>query len=186
MSSFSNNQGKFIRSSPSSNPHKYYQNPNMMLSESTSTLLAELFSSIAEYENMVELARKELSDHDGFEPYAAFSRIGGFYEGEINESDIANFCNQVAIKCDLHDAALLISQYDENGNGKLSFHEFSSLVLPATNATLRAMAISRDYSGMVPKTPYMDKTLEHALALVFIREVEYQRKVQEIKHELNL
>lgn len=58
------------------------------------------------------------------------------------------------------------------------------MMLSATNATLRAMAISRDSSGRVPKTRFLDQTLEHALTLVFLRELDYQRNVEEIKTEL--
>jgi len=85
----------------------------------------------------------------------------------------------------LNDAALVISQYDENSKGKLAFHEFCSLVLPATNATLRSMAITRDYSKRVPQTAFLAQTLEHALALVFLREIDYHRRIEEIRSELS-
>lgn len=130
------------------------------------------------------MARKELCDHDAFEPLMVFSRFAGWPDGEINEAQIADYCNFHAIKCSLDDAALLISQYDEKANGKLAFNEFCSMMLSATNATLRAMAISRDSSGRVPKTRFLDQTLEHALTLVFLRELDYQRNVEEIKTEL--
>lgn len=113
-----------------------------------------------------------------------FTRFAGSQNSEINEAQIADFCNFHAIKCSLDDAALLISQYDAKGNGKLNFNEFCALVLSATNPILRAMAIERDSSDNVPKTRFLDQTLEHAITLVFLRELDYQRNVEEIKTEL--
>lgn len=132
----------------------------------------------------MELARKELCDHDNFEPKMAFCSISGCPDGEIDEGQISHFCNTHAIRCTLDDAALLISQYDESGNGKLSFREFSSMVLSATNATLRSMAIQRDSSGQVPHSEFLANALDHALSLIFLRELDYQRNVEDIKGDL--
>lgn len=46
------------------------------------------------------------------------------------------------------------------------------------------MAIQRDYSGNVPKTPFLEDTLRDALALVLLRELDYQRSIDEIRSDL--
>lgn len=47
------------------------------------------------------------------------------------------------------------------------------------------MAITRDYSKRVPQTAFLAQTLEHALALVFLREIDYHRRIEEIRSELS-
>jgi Ca2+-binding EF-hand superfamily protein len=113
-----------------------------------------------------------------------WSDMAGTIVKEIDESQIAYFWNTHAIKCSLDDAALLIHQYDESGNGLLSFNEFLSLVLPATNATLREMALARDNSGNVHKSQFLAETLQDALALVLLRELDYQKSIEQIKSDL--
>lgn len=130
------------------------------------------------------MARKEVCDHDAFEPSVAFHRIGGCWDGTIDEGHIAQFCKDNKVECSLEDATYLIAQYDEKNKGKLNFFEFCWLVLSATNATLRGMALARDYNKNVPQSRFLSNSLEKALAMVFSNELEYQQKVNEIKHKL--
>lgn len=58
------------------------------------------------------------------------------------------------------------------------------MTLTATNATLRSMAVSRDYADVVPKSPFLEETLEHAVSLVFSRELDYQRRIEDLRTEL--
>ena len=57
-------------------------------------------------------------------------------------------------------------------------------MLSATNTTLRGMAIDRDSSAKVPHTPLLEDTLQHVLTLLFLRELDYHRSVEEIKSDL--
>jgi len=40
----------------------------------------------------------------------------------------------------------MIKEYDASGDGALNFYEFSQLVLPATNCSLRSIAEGRRYA----------------------------------------
>ena len=46
----------------------------------------------------------------------------------------------------LSEAEDIIKEYDANGDGALSFSEFSQLILPATNNSLRSVAEGRRYA----------------------------------------
>jgi hypothetical protein len=84
------------------------------------------------------------------------------------------------VHCDHRDAANIIAQYDENGNGKLCFTEFNQLVLPATNETLRILATSRDYSTFKLRTAVLSPSLEGAVARIFQAEIDFQRRTEGI------
>jgi len=113
-----------------------------------------------------------------------FSIISGCPEEEVDEGMVADFCHNHAINCSLEDAALIISQYDESGNGKLTFGEFCSLILSATDEDLREMAIDRDSSDWVPHSPQMDESLKQTLSILVLRELDYQRNVDDLRTEL--
>lgn len=85
----------------------------------------------------------------------------------------------------MQEAAQLIDQYDENGNGRLSYGEFCQLILPSTNDHLRAVAKSREAEYKYIKSAFLSRPVENALANLFQKEVEYQRAIDEIKRELN-
>ena len=88
--------------------------------------------------------------------------------------------------CSLHDAANVIAQYDENSNGRLCFTEFNQMLLPATNETLRVMASSRDYSPSTIRSSVLSPSLEAAISKVFQSEIEFQRRTEGIKADLNV
>lgn len=103
----------------------------------------------------------------------------------MRDADVVNFCLDNGISCTYHDATLVIAQYDENSNGRLCFTEFNQFALPATNESLRELATSRDYSLYKSNSSILLSTLEAALARLFAAEIEYQRRVEAIKADLN-
>lgn len=80
---------------------------------------------------------------------------------------------------------MLIAQYDETGNGRLCFSEFNQFALPATNETLRHIATSRDYSLYKSNSCVLVPSLEGALARLFASEIDYQRRTEGLKIDLN-
>lgn len=114
-----------------------------------------------------------------------FNRIDVENIGEIDSEDVKLFCDDNNIRCTLREAARLIDQYDENGNGRLSYSEFCQLILPSTNDHLRAIAKSREAEYRYIKSAYLSKPIESALAKLFKTEIEYQRAIEDIKLELN-
>mmetsp|Transcript_32236 Transcript_32236/g.31656 ORF Transcript_32236/g.31656 Transcript_32236/m.31656 type:complete len:523 (+) Transcript_32236:21-1589(+) len=157
----------------------------MSISNETRKILAELFLNIAEHELNVENGRLDLAEQYSFESIVGFNRIDLENSGEIEAEDIKLFCDDNAIKCTLAEAARLIDQYDENGNGRLSYIEFCQLILPSTNDHLRAIAKSREAEYRFIKSAYLSVPVENALANLFRAEIEYQRAIEDIKIELN-
>lgn len=92
-----------------------------MLTFETKRLLAQTFKSIAEHENEVESARITVSESSLFCPYESFRRIDRYSVGQISADDVIAFCSDNGIYCSFGDATALISMYDEDGNGRLSF-----------------------------------------------------------------
>lgn len=80
---------------------------------------------------------------------------------------------------------MIIHQYDENSNGRLSYGEFCQLILPSTNDHLREVAKSREAEYRYIKSAFLPRPVENALANLFTKELEYQRTIDEIKRELN-
>ena len=107
------------------------------------------------------------------------------YIGELDASDIKAFCDDNAVKCTIAEAARLIDQYDENGNGRLSYAEFCQLILPSTHDHLRGIVKSREAEYRYIKGAFLAKPVENALSVLFQKEIEYQRSIDEIKRELN-
>ena len=79
----------------------------------------------------------------------------------------------------------MIAQYDENSNGRLCFTEFNQLALPATNETMRILATSRDYSTFKLSSTVLSPSLESTLARLIAAEIEFQRRTDAIRMDLN-
>ena len=138
-----------------------------MLTFETKRLLAEMFKKIAESENQVEDARLTVSELSLFCPYESFRRIDRYSSGEVSTEDVITFCSDNGVYCSFSDAVGLIAQYDENGNGRLSFDEYLQLVLPATSPSLRSLATSRDTSAYAPRRAFLNSDVEFHLSRVF-------------------
>ncbi|CAI2387279.1 unnamed protein product [Moneuplotes crassus] len=148
-------------------------------------LLADLFSTIAELEIKCEIARLNLGGNPFFEPFNVFTILDRERHGQLRDADIFHFCLDNGIPCNYGDASLLIAQYDENSNGKLSFTEFTQFVLPATNEALRQEAASRDYSATKAISQILPPDVCALLADLLAAELEFQKATGIIKHELN-
>jgi Ca2+-binding EF-hand superfamily protein len=57
--------------------------------------------------------------------------------GAVNIFEIINFLREHEVNFTETELYMSIRQYDSDGDGKLSFEEFLSLVLPSTNIQLR-------------------------------------------------
>ena len=77
------------------------------------------------------------------------------------------------MSCSDHDAARVIEQYDETHTGRLTFHEYSQLVLSVTSPSLRSVAQSRDTTVRGPRRSLLDSNTEFELSRVFAREIDF-------------
>jgi len=102
----------------------------------------------------------------------------------LRDADIVNFFLDRGIPCTYEEASLIIAQYDENSNGKLSFTEFTQFALSATDESIRQLAASRDYSAYKSGIPVLPLDLEDLLYNLFLAELEFQRCVARIREDL--
>lgn len=96
----------------------------MSLTFETKRILAELFKAMADTEHNVETERVILAENSLFQPMESFRRIDRYSKGQLDQDDIIAFCGENGVVCTFDDATDLISQYDENSNGRMSFEEF--------------------------------------------------------------
>lgn len=102
-----------------------------------------------------------------------------------NSSLFIAFCEDNGMNCSVHDAELLIAQYDENGNNKLCFSEFNQLLLPTTDETLRLMASTRTGFDNKARMTTLTPKVEEILTKVILHELDFQRRTEAIKIDLN-
>ena len=80
------------------------------------------------------------------------------------------------IQCTELDVYLLIRQYDAKRNGRITYSEFLSLVLPATSIEIRKLAENRN--------GYLNYDVEYAFAKLLEREIAYQTEVEAGKKKI--
>lgn len=90
------------------------------------------------------------------------------------------------VACSYEDAARIITQYDEDGNGRLNFDEFCQLCLPSTDNALRSYALSKNSAPYAPRRTFLSASVEFNLARVFQGEIDYQRAIGSLRRDLNL
>ena len=103
----------------------------------------------------------------------------------MNESDIISFFADNGVTWNHYDAKLIISQYSESNSGKLWFTEFNQIILPTTNETLRIMATTNNILPIDQRNWILPSSLEKAIACLFKAELDFQRKVDLIREDLN-
>lgn len=109
----------------------------------TTQLLTDLLLKISEGERQIEILRQILCEQEDFEPYAAFKRIDRSSTGFLNSSDFIHFLSENEIYHLEEHAVTFLQRYDIDGDSRLKYSEFLSIVLPANNPTLRAKVAQR-------------------------------------------
>lgn len=103
----------------------------------------------------------------------------------MSEEDIRSFCSDNGVYCTFSDANMIIASYDGDGNKRMSYDEFLSLVLSATSPSLRAICQARESSPYLSRRHFLSSDVEFYLSRVFSKEINYQRSVEEHKRTLN-
>ncbi|CAI2361803.1 unnamed protein product [Moneuplotes crassus] len=156
----------------------------MPLGLKTRQLLAELFSAIAEAEIDVENERLELGDRATFIPLQIFKKMDKFNSGEIQSTNLVEYLEGNGLACTQREAELIISQFDETGNHKLSYEEFLQFVLPTTNERLRAMVLERTIPVEQGREREIYPAIEERITKLFSKEIEFQKITERIKVDL--
>jgi Ca2+-binding EF-hand superfamily protein len=71
--------------------------------------------------------------HRDFEPQQAFNEVDQNKDGSLDSFDIVQFMRNNYNKLTLNEAEMIIKEYDADGDGTLSFEEFTMFALPSTN-----------------------------------------------------
>ena len=99
-----------------------------MLSVETEARIAKILLALAEGERSIEISRQVLSDNYDFDPYQIFKYLDLDCKNAINACDILNFLRCKGIYANEDEVNFIILSYDQNGDGCLSYSEFTNLI----------------------------------------------------------
>ena len=107
------------------------------------TILSDLLMKLISGEQEVERQRKYLSEHYMFNPLILFQHLRKSESPDLTPRDLKDFLEESKFTASNELIYLLIRQYSANQNGRLSFEDFSHLVLPSTDDYLSTRALNR-------------------------------------------
>lgn len=149
-----------------------------MLSRETENKLAEVFLRISSAEQQVESCRLALSSNLDFDVYTAFRAVDRLGLGSLSSADLVFFLDKHHHYSTADEVYLSIKQYDTNQNGRLSLEEFSQLVLPSTDPSLKSLAQTR--------RGFFSTEVEYHFVRLLQSEVSFHRAVENARKQLNL
>lgn len=147
-----------------------------MLSLDTERKLAEVFLSISNYEREVERCRYLLAKNYDFDPASMFRALDFLDMGSISSSEVQEYLKRHHFFCSADESYLVVRQYDNNQDGRLSFEEFIQFALPSTNPSLRELTLTR--KGL------LTAEVEHLFNNLLQAEVFFHRNVEALKREI--
>lgn len=155
-----------------------------MLGYESERRLKNFLVAVGDGERDLEMARQRLCNIPDFAPHAAFQRLDRDYSLQISSRELANYLRDNGIyHCLESELQTLVSFFDSNGNGRLSFQEFLQIVLPCEDNYLRNRTLDRP-SRHVGRYDYLPRDIELALATVIEKEIDLQRRLESLKREL--
>ena len=155
-----------------------------MLSVETKAKLRSFLVAIAEGEISIEKQRRALGKIIKFEPYSAFQRIDRRRTGYIDSMDILNFLRDNGFTEETEaDTYYLMKFFDVDDDQKLNYTEFLTMVLPCDSAKLRSEITQRKnyYVGL---NDYLAKAIEYELCKLFVKEIAFHRRTENLKQDL--
>jgi Ca2+-binding EF-hand superfamily protein len=144
--------------------------------ESTESLLAELVAGCYRGENAVESFRITLCEAFDFCPSHFFSLVtsGTF----INSRELQQFLQAHGVTSSSDEIFMVIKQFSNLQDGRLSYEDFLQVFLPSTNLPLRERVQSRKLIRT-----FDEKTLEKFVK-VLAEEINYQVQIEQRKQVL--
>ena len=149
-----------------------------MLSEKTQSIICNLLTTIANNETEIEAARINLNNHPQFDPYSIFQRIDSERTNSINEQNIISFLRDNSINCSLKEAQEIISLYDNNKTGVLSYSQFLNFILKEGIIYKKYISKKIIYPNFIPYS------LEFLVCRIFQIELRLINVLQNIINEL--
>lgn len=142
---------------------------------------------ISDLELNVEQYRQKLSMLYDFEPFAAFKRLDQDDDGNIYTLDFFNFMRENDVhNFTVKDCQLLMSFYDLDNGGSLSYEEFMKFILPCDNTKLREEAcLRKTYKVDLKNGKKLHPSVERAMLEYFERELNCHIKMELLKGALH-
>lgn len=128
--------------------------------------LAEFLVTVATFEHEVESVRHQLAIVPGFEPYCSFKRIDRQSKGFLTAQDLQDFLSSTGLHYEYNTLNRLIEHFSITNSGRMSLHEFTQAVLPATSPIVRDKVLGR------PAFAYLAKEAELSLQGLLCKELE--------------
>jgi EF-hand domain pair len=122
--------------------------------------------------------------YQDFEPSKAFELIDQDQDGQIDEHDIVGFLKSNYLKINKEEAAAIIKEFDADMDGSMSYKEFCSFCLPATNNAIRRLCEMRKNSYSYRKDKPLDQNSIKLLTRHFELELRFIKIREQIKFEL--
>lgn len=148
-----------------------------MLESELEVQLSGWLMKIIEGERSVEYLRNRVCDYPDFVPQRVFENLAYRNSGVLIPKDFKDFLGQKSSEFENEDFYLLVRQYSSGLNGRLSFDDFTQLVLPSTKLYTRDLVLKRYV--------YREsKSYEISLKLLIEKELTLQREIENIKAKL--
>ena len=147
----------------------------LYLRPSEEAMLADFFKRTALGETRVEDARQALCSSRFFCPRAVFSFLDRYRTGWLSPFDIENFLSRHYVACSFEEARAIVNEYDENGDGRLSYSEFERFCLSAESPLLQREAKSRYFEDSFDRRGGLEYYVERDFINLLRAELGYQR-----------
>ena len=140
--------------------------------------VADFFKRTALGEVRVEDARQALCSSRRFSPRAVFSFLDRYRTGWLSPFDIENFLSRHYVACSFEEARAIVNEYDENGDGRLSYSEFERFCLSAESPVLQREAKSRYFGDSLNGRGDLEYYVERDFINLLRAELAYQRDIK--------
>ena len=83
------------------------------------------------------------------------------------------------------EAYSLVQFFDNDGNGKLTYQEFSQILLPCEDNLLRNITLDRP-ARRIGRYEYLPRDIELSTVAILEKEIDLQRKLEVLKRDLHV
>ena len=145
-----------------------------MLSREIQFKISEIFISLTEAEQDVEITRQVLTENKEYNPYQIFCFLDSDKKNYIEELDIINYLQSKNIFVTEVETKLLILYYDQNLDTKLNYKEFINLI----ESKLSQKKETSDVTG------HLCFSIDYALTKLLEKEIIHARKIINLLEDL--
>jgi hypothetical protein len=156
-----------------------------MIGYETERRLKTFLLTLGEGEQYIERYRLRLCSIKDFCPYSVFQRLDRDANERVSAYEILNFLKDNNVySITERECSEFITYYDSNNDGKLTFKDFKQIVLPCEDNKLRKTVLKRK-SARCGRWDFLPVDIEQGLATLIEKEIEFARRLDSYKHDLN-